>query len=279
MTSAPLLSALSLDSISLVVRHADRVVRFYTDVLGMHHLSSKGSVHLLGFGSDDPVLELIEDETSMSRPGRAPGLFHVAFLYPTRAKLAAALHRLVSSGWALQGAADHGVSEAIYLADPEGNGIELYADRPKEEWPYHDGQLSMVTEHLDLEGLLAQATKAKTDTSGTVIGHVHLQVSSLQGADAFWVDGLGLEATQRSFPGALFASAAGYHHHLGLNTWRSKGASLPEGLWTGLRSMSITVPDSGEFSGIISRLEGEYEEDRQVLTTRFESTILHIHHS
>ncbi len=272
-----MLSDIRIDQVSLTVRDTDPMVRFYTEKLGMDLLRNNGSTRVLGFGEDAPVLELIEDTSALRRPLHAPGLFHTAFLYPTRAALAKTVHRLAASGWPLQGAADHGVSEAIYLADPEGNGIEIYADRPKMNWPYKEGKLEMVTEALDIEDLLAQASPEDRSASHARIGHVHLQVSSLAAADAFWCGTVGLEATQRSYPGALFASAGGYHHHVGLNTWRSNGMELPEGTWTGLRAIRLSVGAPEEYSGIRSRVSDARGGHEDRIRTPFESTHIHIH--
>ena len=128
--------------------------------------------------------------------------------------------------------ADHLVSEALYLSDPDGNGIELYRDRPREEWSYADGQLQMATLPLDLRSLADELTAADgpqpTVPAGTVIGHVHLQVASIPDAEAFYHGVLGFDVTTRGYPGALFVSAGGYHHHLGLNTWHSAGSGPGE---------------------------------------------------
>ena len=277
MTESQSLSDIRIEQISIVIRDRDAMIGFYTKHLGMDHLRSAGKTHLLGFGAQEPLLELVEENTAMARPPGAPGLFHMAFLYPNRQQLATALRRLISTRWALQGAADHGVSEAIYLEDPEGNGIEIYADRPKDSWSMKNGEIRMVTEPLDLDELLAEKEKHGSGVQGVRIGHVHLQVSSLSAAETFWCAGIGLEATQRSFPGALFVSAGGYHHHLGLNTWRSSGGTLPEGVWTGLRSLIILVPDDREFSVLAGRLEGADTSDQGMITTRFETTTVHIH--
>lgn len=264
-----------LEQISLQVQDRDAMLRFYTTQLGMDLLQSDGQRDVFGFGAGEPVLELVANTRAMSRPANAPGLFHVAYLYPSRQALARALYRIAGSGWPLQGGADHGVSEAIYLADPEGNGIELYVDRPRTEWPTREGKLEMVTEPLDLQALVAEACGTDTNPVGTRIGHIHLQVSSLEAAEEFWCNVIGLEATQRSYPGALFVSAGGYHHHLGLNTWRSRGASLPEGIWTGLRSITFSIPDVRESSALESRLHAFYAIATRTdgrMTVRFEST-------
>jgi len=274
MNEAPL-SDIRLHQVSIVVRDASMMVRFYREVLGMDLLETGKERHVLGFGQEHPVLELIENTTARNRPPTAPGLFHVAYLYADRARLASALHRVASSGWALQGAADHGVSEALYLGDPEGNGIELYVDRPRAEWPQRDGHLVMYTEALDVEALLATADPKKQETTGTKIGHVHLQVSRLDAAESFWVGSFGLDVIERSFPGALFVSAGGYHHHIGLNTWRSRGQELPEGEWTGLKSMTVIVPDRHELDALQARIGGSKPDSPAQNQATFETTLIH----
>jgi catechol 2,3-dioxygenase len=164
-------------------------------------------------------------------------------LYPDRLALADALQRLIDLRYPLQGASDHGVSEAIYLADPEGNGIELYADRPASVW-YRDGEeVEMYTEPLDVSDLLAlrrgSASAAYTAPGETRIGHMHLQVSDLQGAGKIATGKLGLEVRQRSYPGALFLAYDHYHHHLGTNTWGVRRAANPGSL--GLKSFAFRI--------------------------------------
>jgi catechol 2,3-dioxygenase len=167
----------------------------------------------------------------------------VAFLHPTRADLAATLHRVRRYGHAFDGFADHHVSEAAYLTDPEGNRLELYADRPRAAWSAADGGIRITTEPLDLPGLLAAASGPSPALApGTAVGHVHLRVSSLAAAEAFYVDRLGFEVVTRAYPGALFVSAGGYHHHLGLNVWGGPAGSPPEGA-LGLASFDVVVPD------------------------------------
>ena len=178
---------------------------------------------------------------------------------PTRAELARSLRRVTAAGHRFTGAADHLVSEALYLDDPEGNGIEIYRDRPQEQWSYDDGRLQMGTLPLDLDGVLASAPAdaGETDTGvppGTRIGHVHLQVGTIPAAAAFYVDGLGFEPTVRTYPGALFVSAGGYHHHLGLNTWAGAGAPPPPPGARGLRSFTIVLPNEAAHEATVAAL-------------------------
>jgi catechol 2,3-dioxygenase len=190
---------------------------------------------------------------------RTTGLYHVAIRYPGRQVLAQAFQRLVAHRWPFQGFSDHGVSEALYLADPDGNGLELYVDRAREHWAYRDGQIAMTTEPLDVEGLLAKARTDPATWTGlhpeTDIGHVHLHVSDLAEAEAFYHGLLGLDVTQRGYPGALFLSAGGYHHHLGINTWAGVGAPPPPPDAVGLICFSLYVPDQISWQGLLDRVQ------------------------
>jgi catechol 2,3-dioxygenase len=158
----------------------------------------------------------------------------------------------------LTGASDHLVSEALYLRDPDGNGIELYRDRPRAEWPYSDGALEMDTLRLDLDDLASElAEGASLDPwapAGTTMGHVHLQVSELAEIEAFYHGVLGFDVMVRRYSGALFVSAGGYHHHIGLNTWNSEGASPPPPGSVGLHSFDVVLPDAGARDAVLERV-------------------------
>ena len=214
----------------LCVSDSGQALRFYRDLLGLVEIRSEGNTtSLSASATQKPLLLITEDPDAKPRDARSPGLFHLALLYPRRKDLAAILKRLTLHRWPFQGFADHGVSEALYLADPDGNGVELYVDRPRAEWLYRNGQLEMVTEPLNLEDLLSELNRPGENElpypQGVSIGHIHLQVSSLRAAEEFYHKALGFDITQRNFPGALFLSAGGYHHHLGVNVWNSRGTS------------------------------------------------------
>ena len=218
-----------LGAIRLRAGDVDRLRAFYETTIGLEALGADDGITTLGVDGS-PLVELVSEPGAPPRPPRSTGLFHLALLVPARADLARTLRRVVDSGWPLSGASDHLVSEALYLSDPEGNGIELYRDRPREEWPLADGSIEMATLPLDLQSLLGEPGGESADASmpaGTILGHVHLQVADLGDAEAFWVDALGLDVTVRGYPGALFTSAGGYHHHVGLNTWAGVGAPSP----------------------------------------------------
>jgi catechol 2,3-dioxygenase len=232
-------------------------LHFYRDLVGLNETWSRDNTTALSASPDGaPVVLLTEDRTAQPRPSHSAGLFHMALLYPTRRDLAAAFMRLHNQGRQFHGFADHGVSEALYMADPDGNGVELYFDKPREQWPRRNGELEMVTEPLDLENLLAELTSEPQQISDQKlgIGHMHLQVTNLQAAEAFYVETLGFTITQSSFPGALFTAAAGYHHHIGLNVWNSRnGAQSKEGT-RGLVQFGIRVGSRDVVQSIAVRL-------------------------
>jgi catechol 2,3-dioxygenase len=188
---------------------------------------------------------------------QATGLFHMAILVPTRRDLALALVRLAQARWPLSGASDHLVSEAIYLRDPEGNGIEIYSDRPREEWQRTGDTIAIDTLPLDLEDVMREL-KGDPGEPGpmapeTRMGHVHLKVADLAEAEAFYVGVLGFDVTAR-VPGALFVSAGGYHHHVGFNVWSSRGGPPPTPGSRGLRSYQVVLPESGDVEEVHDRL-------------------------
>src|SRR5689334_5260794 len=210
-----------------------------------------------GDPSDGAVVELVGDPDAPPRPRGTSGLFHLAILVPSRADLARALQRVAEGRWRLSGASDHLVSEALYLSDPEGNGIELYRDRPREEWPIRDGQLQMDTLPLDLDGVLGELRRedaAAPMPPGTRMGHVHLNVGDLTATEAFYSGTLGFDVTVRGYPGALFVSAGGYHHHLGLNTWAGEGAPAAPAGTRGLRQFEVVLPDGAALGAEQDRL-------------------------
>lgn len=240
----------------LRVSDLPRALSFYCDRVGFREMRRDGATAILSASGSAPAHLVLEAApNARPKPPRTTGLYHVAIRLPTRAALAAVIRRLAASGWRFQGAADHGVSEAFYLADPDGNGLELYADRPRERWTWDGGQVAMFTEALDVEGLLAEAPGADDGLidPGADIGHVHLSVSDLARAEAFYADLLGLDVTQRSYPGALFLAAGGYHHHLGTNTWAGPGAVPPPPDAVGLAAFELRLPDRGAWGALVER--------------------------
>ena len=248
--------ATTLGAVALTVSDLDAQAAFYREAIGLREIRrGRDTVELGAPESDTALVTLVGRPEAPPRLRRTTGLFHLALLVPDRAELARSLQRVTAAGHRFTGAADHLVSEALYLDDPEGNGIELYRDRPREEWSYDDGRLGMGTLPLDLEGVLASAPAGdpgKGMPAGTRIGHVHLQVASIPDAEAFYVDALGFEATVRGYPGALFVSAGGYHHHLGLNTWAGARAPAPAPGSRGLRSFTIVLPDDAALATMLA---------------------------
>ena len=259
-----------LGAIRLRAGDIERLRDFYETTIGLELLEGEDDVVSLGVDGS-PLVELVPGPDAPSRPPRSTGLFHLALLVPTRADLARTLRRVAGSGAPLSGASDHLVSEALYLSDPEANGIELYRDRPRDEWPMAGESVEMATLPLDLESLLGEPggeAEAASMPEGTILGHVHLQVADLDAAEAFWVDALGLDVTARGYPGALFTSAGGYHHHVGLNTWAGVGAPSPPVGARGLVRFEVVLPDETVVEeaaerlaqvGRVNRLDGAVE--------------------
>jgi catechol 2,3-dioxygenase len=245
-----------LGAIRLRADDVERLTRFYEEAIGLQVLSNGDGVTRLGVEEGRPLVELESAPGAPVRPPHTTGLFHLAILVPSRADLARALRRLAAGGWRLTGASDHLVSEALYLSDPVGNGIELYRDRPREAWPTANDAIRMDTLPLDLGDVLSEADTAGDDgmPPGTTLGHVHLQVADLAAAERFWVDGLGLDVTVRGYPGALFTSVGGYHHHVGLNTWAGAGAAPPPAGALGLVHFELVLPNDDALGAAGERL-------------------------
>jgi catechol 2,3-dioxygenase len=234
--------------VRLQVSNLQRALAFYQDLLGFRQVLDDGPVVMLSATGEAPYhIILSEYPGAQRKPANTTGLYHIAIRLPSRQALARVFQRLVVHEWPFQGFADHLVSEALYLSDPDGNGLELYVDRPEDQWTRRNGQIEMATDPLDVQSLLAEAERGAEAWAGiepgTDIGHVHLHVSDLVRAERFYHGLLGLDVTQRGYPGALFLSAGGYHHHVGVNTWAGSGASPPPADAVGLLSFSLRLPD------------------------------------
>lgn len=240
----------------VAVANLDRAEQFYCEVLGFRVRRRDGRELVLAAG-DAALVSLEELKEAVPKPPRSTGLYHFAVLVPDRQALSRSLRRLVERRYPLTGASDHLVSEALYLSDPDGNGIEIYRDRPRSEWPLRGSQVQMATDPLDLRGLLADDDGRPWQglDPATRIGHVHLHVAHLQPSEAFYCDILGFDLMQH-YPGAAFVSAGGYHHHLGLNVWNGVGAPPPPPDAVGLRWFEIVVPGAEALQRVRERLEG-----------------------
>jgi catechol 2,3-dioxygenase len=247
-------ATLRLGAVHLLVSGLDRSVAFYEDAIGLRLHRREGRVAAMGVGEEDVLV--LYGESSARRAGRHAGLYHYALLFPSREELAHAALRLAATQTPIQGASDHGTHEAIYLPDPDGNGIELAADRPRELWP-RPLEYAGGPHPLDLDGLLAAVAGEKPRgkaSPGLVIGHMHLHVGDLERGLAFYRDVLGFELMTFMPGAAAFVSAGGYHHHLGFNVWRGEGVPpVPEGR-VGLRHWTVVLDDSEEVATVRERV-------------------------
>ncbi len=246
--------------VHLQVSNLKRSLHFYENLLGLKRAIDRGNTVVLSASGKAPYhVILTERPGARPKPAKASGLYHVAIRFPNRRELAKVFRRLYAHDTEFQGFSDHLVSEAIYLADPDENGIELYVDRPRAQWVMQENQVQMATLPLNLDSLLGELREGDTDAdpidSNTDIGHVHLHVSDLHAADEFYNGLLGFDVTQRSYPGALFLSAGGYHHHIGVNTWAGRGVPPPPGDAVGLLSFGISLPDQQSVKMIAQQFE------------------------
>jgi catechol 2,3-dioxygenase len=259
----PIDPTLRIGSVQLAVSDLSRSADFYERVLGLPPISRDSSDALLGPDPAHPLLALTELTAPIPAPPGSTGLFHTAWLHPSRASLAETIRRIAAARWPFDGTADHGVSEALYLSDPDGLGIEIYVDRPRELWerPADGHGVKMVTLPLDLDDLLAEGPVEPTVAMpvDTTIGHVHLKVADVPRAVSFYRDALGFEEQAR-LPSAGFLSAGGYHHHVGLNSWQSAGGRPAPDSAPGLRRVEFELSDAEAFGVLERRLEESGDE-------------------
>jgi catechol 2,3-dioxygenase len=256
-------AAIRLGPVHLVVTELERSMRFYEEAIGLPRRGGENGIAALGAGAED--LLVLHEEPGAAPAGRHAGLYHFALLHASRVELARAARRLAVTRTPIQGASDHSFSEAIYLSDPDGNGIELYADRPRDEWPEPSaifpagGPLP-----LDLQGLLELAEdRPEHADPGLVVGHLHLHVGGLEEAVRFYCEVIGFEPVY-TLPSVAFVSAGGYHHHLGLNVWRGAGTGPAPAGAVGLRRWTLLVGDGEELERVrarVARAGIEYEEE------------------
>ncbi|KOP66831.1 glyoxalase [Bacillus sp. FJAT-18019] len=245
-----------LGPVSLRIRNLAQSVRFYTEVVGLRMLRQHGRIAELTADGKRPLLIIEEVQDLVISQTRTAGLYHFAILVPDREALGLALANLIAHNIPV-GQGDHLVSEALYINDPDGNGIEIYADRPKDTWKRDaNGEYVMTTDPVDVEGLLAlsQGKEWHGLPDGTVIGHVHFHVSDLDKARAFYCDVLGFELTAHYGGAALFISAGGYHHHIGLNVWAGIGVPNTPRNAAGMEDYTIELPSREALEEVVSRI-------------------------
>ena len=248
----------SIGLVTLRVANLERSRRFYEGILAFQPVEQASGRVVLGGQDKRPLLELIEVPGAAPQPRRATGLYHVAILFPTRADLGRELLRVAKAGLeVVQG--DHLVSEALYLSDPDDNGLELYRDRPRSEWQWTNGMVRMVSDPVDIRGLMEEGKRDaepwEVIPAGTRVGHIHLQVGDIPEARRFYSTILGFDVTSDLYAhGALFVSAGGYHHHIGLNTWHSRGAKPTPTNAAGLQTYVIAIPTREGLQEVKARL-------------------------
>lgn len=277
-------AATAMGTVTLLVGDLDLMTRYYRDYVMLTVLRAEGNEVALGRNGVEVVV-LRHDPNLPPGSPRSAGLFHTAILFEDRASLATVLASLaVHAPGTYVGSGDHDVSEAFYFTDPEGNGIELYFDRPRSTWEWTDGQVKMGTKWLDPNRFLAEnltdaakeliATKDRPELAaaalaGAVVGHVHLQVGDVPTARDFYVHKLGFEETTSLGNQALFVSAGGYHHHMAMNTWNSAGAG-PRVPALGLGTVDIVLPTTEQVAAVNARLAG------QGVATRHDGAVLRV---
>ena len=242
--------------VTLRVADLDRSLAFYQGVLGFQRLGDDGALAVLGAQAGPPLLRLLPVPGAQPMPRSAAGLYHLAILVPTRADLGRSLRRLAEAGIEI-GQADHLVSEALYVSDPDHNGIEIYRDRPRSTWKWSNGRVQMAVDPLNLRELLSDGDRDPRPRgglpAGTTLGHIHLQVADTQQAADFYHGLFGFDVTAE-MPGAVFASAGGYHHHLGFNSWSSRGGRPASAGSAGLEAYVIEVHNATEQDRLAEQL-------------------------
>lgn len=250
-----------IQSIDLLVKNLDESLNFYSHLIGLKGIGRSGDSVLLSSNNTGPyLLKLIEVDNAEISYNGAPGLFHLAIRFPDRKELARVFLRLFNNNTKFQGFADHLVSEAIYLADPEGNGVELYADRPRETWDWKFGEVLMDTLPLDISVLTNELEDREVWNGihpGLDLGHIHLNVTDLFKAEKFYNEILGFNITNSSYPGAKFFSAGGYHHHIGVNIWSLKKGIPKKKNSTGMAAFTVSMPDNEAVEKIKVSAENE----------------------
>ena len=245
---------LSMGAVTLRVKNLDLMIAYYRDAVGLDLISQVAGSAILGRGTTPSLILEHAPEMKHASDNQA-GLFHTAFLFDTKAQLAWAVASVAAKyPGSFTGSADHLVSEAFYFDDPENNGVELYWDRARTNWSWKHGEIEMGTFGLDPNAFLRENLPQNVEDSASNIGHVHLSVGSVEQAQDFYVNKLGFDVTLNWGGTALFVSAGGYHHHMAMNIWRSRGAGLRQPT-LGLRDVSILLPDADAVGAVEERLK------------------------
>lgn len=240
-----------IGAVTLRVHDLPGLIAFYRDTIGLALIDDAKNSAALGIGET----VLVRLEAGATRPSSPAGLFHLAILLPSRQALADWVGHGAQAHVQLEGASDHLVSEALYLSDPEGNGIEIYRDRPRTDWPRQDGAIRMATDRLDVQALLNEATGGRYAgmPSGTRMGHIHLRVGDTAQAEAFYAGILGFDVMVR-YPGASFLASGGYHHHIAGNVWGSRGAGPRQTGEAGLDRFELVARDQADYEAMKLRM-------------------------
>ncbi|MFJ7306428.1 VOC family protein [Peribacillus frigoritolerans] len=241
--------------VSINVLDLNKAILFYQEIIGLQVLKKTDRKAVLTTDGKTPLLTLEQPADVIPKEGRTTGLYHFALLLPSRADLSIFLRHLLQTKYPF-GAADHEVSEALYITDLDGNGIEVYSDRPSTNWRWADGEVAMGTDPLDGNDLLKESDGEWSKLpAGTLMGHIHLHVADLRKTEEFYMQGLGFSVVNR-YGGALFTSTGGYHHHIGLNTWNGVGAPAPKGNSVGLNWYTLVYADEEARNKVTEQLEG-----------------------
>jgi len=232
----------------------DRSVRFYQETIGFKILEQGSNKAVLTADGKTPLLIIEQPENVTAKEPHRSGLYHFALLLPERADLGAIIKHFVQNNVRI-GASDHLVSEALYLSDPDGNGIEIYTDRNPDVWTWEYGKVAMSTDPLDAESIVAESAGRTWEglPAGTVMGHIHLHVANLPKTETFY-NALGFEVVT-NYPQALFMSNGKYHHHIGLNTWNGEGVTRPQAGSVGLQSYALIYPNETVLNEAIAKVE------------------------
>lgn len=247
----------TIGAVSLTVADLDRSLHYYQHNIGLHLHHQENRSATLGAGGID-LLVFTELPGAKPVQPRRTGLYHFALLTPSRLELGRTLRNLINTRTPIGGASDHAVSEALYLTDPDGHGIEIYRDRRRDDWEFPNGQLKMTIDPFDMEGVLATAADDKTTWDGlhpaTTMGHIHLHVAHIPATEQFYVNVLGFDLMVRYGAGASFIAAGGYHHHMGLNTWAGVGAPPPPSDAARLNWFEVRLPDAAALESVVAQV-------------------------